>query len=296
MGRMGRRIAASGAAVLLLLAGCGDDDSDDDDAGTEVPAGEEVDEGDEAPAEPTSLDLTAIDYGFEGVEAVGAGALTINLTNTGAEPHQAVLMTLNDGATAEDVAAATDEAGVFALGSPVGGPVAALPGAPAESATIAVEPGEYAVICFIPDAAGVPHYASGMVSPLTVTEGEGAEVPAGDETITATDFAFDIPEGFTGAGSVDFDNAGEQPHEVAIFQLGDGATAEDVLAFFSPDAPGGPPPFTRLTGVGAMEPGQDAGFAPSLAPGNYVAFCFIVDPESGAPHFALGMQAPFSVT
>jgi hypothetical protein len=31
-------------------------------------------------------------------------------------------------------------------------------------------------------------------------------------------------------------------------------------------------------------------------PGDYFAICFVPDPASGAPHFALGMIAPFTVT
>jgi hypothetical protein len=44
-----------------------------------------------------------------------------------------------------------------------------------------------------------------------------------------------------------------------------------------------------------MNPGYTNWALPDLEPGEYVAICFVPDPESGLPHFALGMLMPFTV-
>jgi hypothetical protein len=45
-----------------------------------------------------------------------------------------------------------------------------------------------------------------------------------------------------------------------------------------------------------MNPGYTNWAVLDFAPADYVAICFVPDPETGAPHFALGMIMPFSVS
>ena len=54
-----------------------------------------------ATVEATVVDVIGADYSFDtgGVTEVPAGAVTISLTNEGAEEHQAGIMRLNDGVT-----------------------------------------------------------------------------------------------------------------------------------------------------------------------------------------------------
>ena len=287
-----RRGLGALTALTLLVAGCGDDDEDET---TDTTAAAD---GDAAEGGGSTLDVVAGDgseFTFSGVSDVDAGLVTVNLSNAGAEPHQAIFVQLNDGVTVDQLVAAPDEAAFAALGTFLGGPVGAFPGAPAESATVSLEPGEYALACLIPGTDGVPHIAKGMAVPLTVGEGEAAALEPTGETITGSDFAFELPDGLSGADGITFENAGEQLHEVAIFKLTTGSTVDDLLAFFSGPA-AGPPPIERMTGTGATAPGTSVSFPGSLAPGEYVAMCFLGDPASGAPHFALGMQQSFTVT
>ena len=44
-----------------------------------------------------------------------------------------------------------------------------------------------------------------------------------------------------------------------------------------------------------MSPGAVNYSILELEAGNYFAICFIPDPASGAPHFAIGMLMPFTV-
>ena len=57
----------------------------------------------------------------------------------------------------------------------------------------------------------------------------------------------------------------------------------------------GPPPFTSITGIAPASPGTQGWLVLDLAAGEYAAICFVPDTETGAPHFALGMIAPFTV-
>ena len=109
------------------------------------------------------------DFAFNVPAELSAGAHVFDVTNEGAQPHEAVLMKLDEGATAGDVAAA------FAPGAsgpppamPVGGVAGIAPGAsqffPAD-----LSPGRYALLCFYPDAAsGKVHAELGMMAEFDV--------------------------------------------------------------------------------------------------------------------------------
>jgi hypothetical protein len=89
-------------------------------------------------------------------------------------------------------------------------------------ATVALEPGNYAMVCFIPSADGIPHLMKGMVRPLTVTpaSGPGAPEPSADMVLKLVDFGFELDGPRTaGRHTLRVENGGAQPHEVAIVRL-----------------------------------------------------------------------------
>jgi hypothetical protein len=88
-------------------------------------------------------------------------------------------------------------------------------------------------------------------------------------------------------------NNGAQPHELAILKLAPGKTPPDVATFVT--KPSGPPPFASMGGMQALQPGRSGYVNLDLEPGNYMAVCFVPDPQSGKPHVQLGMAMPFSV-
>src|SRR5439155_12728355 len=100
---------------------------------------------------------------------------------------------------------------------------------------------------------------------------------------------FDLPVTFT--------NNGDQPHELQIYGVRSGKTAADVAAAFrSPGGgAGGPPPYTGVGGGAVIGPGKSEVIDFRLAPGTYFAMCFVTDPKTKAPHFALGMMKQFEV-
>ncbi|OWY63638.1 hypothetical protein B7486_51950 [cyanobacterium TDX16] len=268
------------ATVVLVVAavglsGCGSDDEGSsgstDDSAPAASGGEEL-----ATAE---LDVTSIDYGYELAEtSVPAGAVTITQDNQGDEPHQATAVRLEDGQTVDDLVAGFTADGDTAFGYDVfaGGPNGIGPG-DANETTQVLEEGQYAFICFIPDAEGTPHYQSGMAEEFEVTANDGTtapELPTDEEpvaTVTLVDFAFEGGDELPASGLVEVVNDGAEAHELTIV----GGTEE------APEA---------LGGLAAIAPGESALVPLDLEPGVGQLICYIADEASGQPHFLLGMQ------
>lgn len=126
-----------------------------------------------APAAGVNVDL--IDFQFTMPEQIKAGAQTWQIENKGSQWHEMVVIKLNEGVTVQDVLA------VLMSEEPPEGPppfeqVAFwAPMSAGERAWMDVDlpPGDYTVVCFLPDFASTPpqsHLEHGMVRTLTVTE------------------------------------------------------------------------------------------------------------------------------
>lgn len=115
------------------------------------------------------VDVRLSEYGFRLPEELSAGSTTFRVVNLGDQPHEIFLVQLMPGATVEQVIQAL--AGQ-AEGPPPGLPFGGLQGiAPGESGyfTADLAPGNYAALCFIPDAGdGMPHVLHGMVQEFVV--------------------------------------------------------------------------------------------------------------------------------
>jgi hypothetical protein len=180
----------------------------------------------------------------------------------------------------------------------IGGPNAVDPGLTA-NATMNLPAGSYALLCVVNVPGGVPHFAKGMVQPLTVTaSGVGtqpAAAPVADETVTMDDYAFKLSAPLT-SGSHTFKvvNPDEQPHEVELIRLAPGKTAADMLSWLQNQ--NGPPPRQALGGVAIVSPsGGPVYFTADFTSGNYMLLCFVFDSGDGKPHFAHGMVLPIAI-
>lgn len=245
--------------------------------------------------------FVATDYAFEGPDTLPAGWNRIMLQNDGAELHHGQLLKLPSGKTMDDLIAAMQE-------NPDhppewlaydGGPGVFVPGA-SGAATVKLEEGNYVFICVIPDAEGVPHAAHGMMKPVTVTAVDNpiAEEPVEAEvTITLEDYSFTISEEITsGSHTFRVANAGSEPHEVAVVKLAPGATAQDFMAAFAPDAPPGPPPGQPIGGLQVIDPAETGYFTVEFESGQtYALICFHPAEGSGVPHAAMGMVQEVTV-
>lgn len=92
-------------------------------------------------------------------------------------------------------------------------------------------------------------------------------------------------------------DTGKQPHQAQIAKFRPGKGVADFTALLSnpnPEAVLGL--FERFTGgPNVVVPGQSQTTYQNLAPGNYLVLCFVTDPTTHMPHFAMGMYAAFQV-
>jgi hypothetical protein len=119
-----------------------------------------------------TVDVTGLDYSFEGLpETIEAGTVTaLKLTNEGAEPHVIVVFKINEGddITLDELLALPEDQvaqhATFAFAA------SAEPGTWGAS-FVELEPGRYAAFCPIPvgGESGPPHFMEGMADEFQVS-------------------------------------------------------------------------------------------------------------------------------
>lgn len=184
-------------ALLLVLAfalaGCGNggETGTDDTESPDATEGTESTEGAEASAQ---LEVTGIDYAFEGVPATVEAGTQLTFTNASeVEVHELVLFHIQEGeerSIEELLALPEEEAQEFAQFRGVAVALPAEDGFYPEGDVVVSEPGRYALVCFIPVGAdpaivaeamqnesqegppdmgdGPPHFTEGMFAEFTV--------------------------------------------------------------------------------------------------------------------------------
>jgi hypothetical protein len=272
---MWKRTSSLLAAVASLACG-----------GAESPPGDSA----AAPAAaPNVVTITATDFAFEAPDTVPAGVTTLRLVNRGPALHHAQLVRLNEGKTVDELLNALKQPGPLpAWAVEMGGPNPPAPGETTNT-TQDLEPGSYAVVCFVDIPDRVPHVMKGMVHAFTVvpSASTAAEPPA-DVTMELADYTFTFSAPLqAGTRTIRVDNKGPQPHEVALVQLDSGKTAADLMKWAQTFE--GPPPGKPLGGVAGLGVGQHAYFTVELAAAEYVMLCFVPDAKDGKAHAAHGM-------
>ena len=252
------------------------------------------------PAAPNEVVITASEYKFEAPDQIPAGLTTFKLNDSGKEMHHATLIKLDSGKTVQDLANGMKnmKPGTPPPGwvIPAGGPNAAPPGG-GSALTMVMKPGNYAIVCFIPDAKGVPHVMHGMIKGLTVTENPNANMtePTPDVTVTLKDYQFEFSTPLTaGKHTIKIVTAPGQPHEFTFFQLSPGKVAADLPKYVETGMKG-PPPALPLGGVAAMAAGEAVYYTVDLKPGDYAIVCFLEDAKDGNQHYTHGMVQQIKV-
>ncbi len=125
-----------------------------------------------APAADVTVDL--VDFNFAIPAEITTGSKVWQINNKGQQWHEMAIVRLGEGVTMDDVLA------MLASEEPTDGPPPFeeiafwAPNSPGETGyvTLDLPPGEYTVLCFLPDLAGdmSAHAAHGMVASLVVTE------------------------------------------------------------------------------------------------------------------------------
>ena len=283
------RMTAAAAALVLLACAKTETQSTDTGAGaTPTPA---------PAASPNMVSFTAKEFSFEGPDSIPAGLTMFHLTDAGQQLHHLQLIKLEDGKTFADYQAASKAAGPPpAWAVPYGG---VNPPALGETtiASEVMEPGNYAVVCFVEGPDHVPHIAKGMAKALKVTESPNANTtePTADVTMTLSDYTFTLSKPLAaGRQMIKVENAASQPHEVVLVQIEPGKTMQDVRKWVFEMK--GPPPGKPLGGIPAFIKGKNAFFEVNLAPGDYGLICFVPDAKDGKPHVEHGMVQQFKVS
>ena len=252
-----------------------------------------------AQAGPNHIIVTAVDYAFTAPDSISAGLEMFHLANKGPSIHHLQIVELLEGKTVSDLMDALKNPGPPpAWIRYVGGPNAVAP-IPTDTsvAWLTLTAGNYALLCFIPDSAGVMHVAHGMVRPLTVTASAAtpAPEPQADVVIHLKDYAFEITGNLTaGQHTVRVVNDGPQVHEMLIAQLAPRKKAQDLVTW-SAAGMHGTPPARPLGGSTGLAPGGHVVISLNLTPGNYGLWCFFPDAKDGKGHVAHGMIKDLTV-
>ncbi|MEO7086881.1 MAG: hypothetical protein ABI442_16340 [Gemmatimonadaceae bacterium] len=244
------------------------------------------------------MTVRATDFKFEAPSTIPSGATAFHLENAGKEVHHLWLVQIKDGHTYGDFVKAMD-----AWSAPkkpdwaidVGGPNDVSPGMTA-SAVITLEPGKYAMVCYVPAADGRAHVMHGMFKEITVLQGEAiAAEPTPDITIKTTDYSYDISKPITAGNHViRIENLANQSHEVVIGQLKSGKTMKQALDWLNAGQHGAAP-VVAMGGASGLSKGRHQIITMDFEPGRYVLFCFIPDAKDGKPHTEHGMMKEFTV-
>lgn len=253
-------------------------------------------------ASPRVVEISGRDFAYDAPDEIPAGWTTFRFANEGVEPHHVTIVRLAEGVTPEDIV------GSYGAGEPMvegvtalGGPNAVV-GQVVATTTVELEPGRYAIVCFIPSPDGTPHLSKGMIQELLVTEEtEGTAPPTAEVELEMMDYAFRQSAALeAGRRTVRVTNvAGDRLHEVALARLAEGTTAEDMVAWIQAYEAGeaaGPPPGEFLGGVSALAPGGENYVTVDLEPGRYVWLCPLTEQAGQPSHLDHGMYLPFRVS
>lgn len=250
-----------------------------------------------SPAFERVIDIVAMDYRFEVPDTIQPGPAVLQLTNHGAVPHEVIVMKLLPGATVAQLFAAQQR------GEPrpgVDGGVAVLfanPGTTGDGRLIVnFEAGrDYALWCNFEDADGLPpHSAMGMFKGIHVAGAlaELATMPARQTVVTATDYAFSVPDTLP-AGLTDFTlaNTGQQRHEIYFVRMPVGISPAAFLAEYlqgNDDDSWYDDDGAVLTAPGGKT-NEHAVRIDLLAGRSYVLLCNFSDTPDAPPHGNMGM-------
>jgi len=229
-----------------------------------------------------TMTVTARDYTYVIDGKLRPGQAQVTFENKGDEPHIMALLKLKPGVTIKQIKKAlnSNDDSAFAKLSPdleatYGTPEFLTPGGESSTITELLKAGDYAMICFLADAEGTPHFAHGMIHKFKVS-GKPVKPQAvdSDGTVVLTDTAIQVPDGpAPSAATIEVDNQGSAPHSFVIVQLNGASTIQDVDAFFD-TYEGGPLPADVpgqvVSGVGDIPAGEHVYLSwKDLPPGRY---------------------------
>ena len=263
-----------------------------------------------ASARPTTTSLGDIpeltivthDFRFDAPDTIAAGLTRVRLRNEGQEHHHAQIVRLGPGVTIPKLLEAIGKsvASLPAGTKFVGGPNVPAKGGISE-VVLTLEPGQYALICFVSGTDHIPHLAKGMTRLITVTPPQFVvskskpRQPVEDIRMTLHDYAFDLPPVIrAGRHTIRVENAASQPHEAVLGRLKPGNSLSDLVQWIKTRE--GDMPGEEVGGTVALSTGEVNFMNVELTAGEYILLCFVPDAKDGRSHLAHGMIRQFTVS
>jgi hypothetical protein len=253
-----------------------------------------------ATAAGTAITWTMGADGVSGSTTIdGTGFQPVTLANMLDAEYEFTVFRVHDGTTVDDVEAGIREVNqafdapsltkFLPLADVIGG--SSVAGGAQQLVYLDFQPGTYVLQV---NASETGENAT-MVT-VTVNDGPAAEPPAADLELHYADFSYDFPDVIKAGPQVwHIQNVGSQPHFAVLFKLLPGKTADDAMAAIASGDDNTPPPFEPGGSLEALTAGQSYYLPVDLAPGNYVAMCFMPDLATGVPHAMEGMVDSFTV-
>jgi len=244
---------------------------------------------------PNVVNVVAKEMMYEMPESIPAGPTLFHFTNAGNMLHHVTLIKLEEGKTLQDFLS-LPPGPMPAWAVFVGGPNTPVPQGGINQDAVDLAPGNYAVVCVIPDSDGAPHMVKGMAKALTVVAAsKKGSLPKADITLTLNDYNFGFSKPLTpGKHKVKVVNNAKQIHEAVMFKMDAGKTGED-LAKWVEDGMNGPPPGAPVSGISPMSPGIENTLYIDVTAGDYALLCFMPDSKDGKMHTAHGMIYNFKI-
>lgn len=248
------------------------------------------------------LTIVTHDYRFEAPDTVQAGLTRVRLRNEGNEHHHAQIVRLGPGVTIPKLLEAIGKSVATLPGGTklVGGPNVPAKGGVSE-VVLTLEPGQYALICFVSGDDHVPHLAKGMTRLVTVTPPQYVVAkskprqPVEDMRMTLHDYAFDLPAKIVaGRHTIRVENAASQPHEAVLGKLKPGKTLADLVQWMKTRE--GDMPGEEVGGTVGLSTGEVNFMNVDLTAGEYILLCFVPDAKDGKSHLSHGMIRQFTVS
>ena len=233
--------------------------------------------------------IVARDAGFEAPDKLAAGLRHIVFENRGSEIHEAMLVKLPGGMSADDYVAAVKKGSLFPEGAlDYSGPGLTSPGGTAEM-WLNVDPGQYIIICW-----NKGHNKTTPVHSFTVEEMGAADdrPPKEDVVLKLFDYRFELDRALRkGVQTIRVETPGPAMHEVDIYRLHEGSTVEDLSRWRKGKGQEhGPSPADALGGaLDSHDIKRVVWLRKEFVPGRYVLHCEMPVTNTKLTHDDVGM-------
>ena len=260
-----RTITIATAACALVLAGCGGSDE-----------------------KANVVEIQGDEYAFVMPGSIEGGWTTLKLRNTGEEAHEFALAKLDGERTLDDVRAFLSDPASQEQGPPdwvsIRAGIPTLAKGETASLTQELEPGRYALICFLDGPSGRPHFADGMIKLVDVGGDAGGETPEADATLSLGT-SLSAPELEPGERTLELRNDADEPNAVFLVSFAPGKTDEDLVAW-EEGGMKGPAPGSFHGGAIDVPAGSSVYYTYEFEPG--VEYALIDDANEVERRFTVG--------